>query len=644
MAFPRESEVDPMLRLRIVLRETNIGEFYDYAQSASDPRGAQYGQYLTQSARSAPQAELKKRFDKVTAIFQGAARVVAVRDSAPDSPYSPLLFVDGTEAYLDQFFEGTTLNRFLNEVSGGSQINPWEWDGALAALEPDIRSVHLARCGQPDEEDTRAPRPIRAPSPPVRGGFLSDPSKGPRSKDGRFDIANEPRLEDGVTPQMIRQYYDFPEDGDGKGQTIAIMSIGTPDSRAELLEDLQAFWHAVGAGQPSIEFVPVGPPSSDRQGSLLNRLEASMGPAWIGALVPAAKIVVYELAPDLPDPWLAAIEMAVSDPRAPNVLCITWTLPEETYYRQFNRGSIALALAKAAAFGITVIAAAGDWGVYDGRPGAILEDDSVGRAKEKVARAAWPHATFPSSEDLVLSVGGTLVSSLDPPTEVGWSGPLPPDPALAKELPFVSLATSGGFSERVPVPDWQRPVVVGLSAQRSYSRGTNLPAVLPYGRGFPDVALMASGPALSLGNGDGISAMGYRLIVDGKWLGYAGGTSMAAPIWATVIAIANASRQAKRQAPLGFVNPLLYYLGRTAPSAGAHAVMRDITNGNSDIGFRVVSGQGRSDQHTLAGYVAKSLWDPITGLGVPHVKNLTEALLSYPANFQARPARDVEKP
>jgi kumamolisin len=624
-----------MLRLRIVLRETNIGEFYDYAQSASDPKGAKYGQYLARDARKGPQADLEKRYQKVAAIFQGAARIVPVRDSANGSPYSPLLFVDGTEAYFDPFFQGSTLGRFLDNVSGGSQINPWEWDGALVALEPEIRSIHLARCGAPSEEKTRAPRPIRAQSPPAHGGFISDPDKGRRVGDGRFDLAqNKPRLEDGVTPQMIRDYYGFPADCRGKGQTIAIMSIDTAESHAELLQDLRAFWTAVGAGQPSIEFVPVGPPHVDVQSSSLNRLEASMGPAWIGALVPDAKILVYELAPDLPDPWLAAVEMAVSDPRAPDVLCMTWTLPEDTYYRQFNRGSIALALAKAAALGITVVAGAGDWGVYDGRPGAILESDPSG----KVARAAWPHATFPSSEDLVLSVGGTLVSSMDPATEIGWSGPLPPDPVLAKELPFISLATSGGFSERVPVPDWQRSVVVGTSVQRSYSRGNNLPAVLPYGRGFPDVALMASGPALSSSSVEGISAMGYRLVIDGKWIGYAGGTSMAAPIWATIIAIANERRQANGQPALGFVNPLIYYVGRTSPDMGEHAVLRDITSGNSDIAFRVVSGQGRSEHHTLAGYRAKPQWDPVTGLGVPHVKNLTEALLRYPANFRAQPA------
>jgi kumamolisin len=624
--------MDQLLRLRIVLRETNIGEFYEYAQSASDPKGPGYGQYLTWAARTGPQRDLKSRFDRVATIFQRAASVVPVRDPAIDSPYSPLLFVDGTKDYFDQFFERQTLDRFLAGVSGGSQINPWEWEGVLLALEPEIRSIHLELAARLTEESTHEPRSIRAPSPPVRGVFISDPDKGQAGGSARFDVAQkESRLEDGMTPQMVRDYYNFPDDCKGEGQTIAIMSIGTSAFRDALLADLRLFWNAVGAGNPEIEFVPVGPTNNGVQSSPIHRFEASMGPAWLGALVPAAKIIVYELDSELADPWLAVVEMAVGDPRRPNVLCMTWTLPEDTYYRQFNRGSIALALAKAAAFGITVIAASGDWGVYDGRPGAVLSKDPDGR----VARAAWPHATFPSSEDLLLSVGGTLIASLDPPTEIGWSGPLPPDPALAKELPFLSLATSGGFSERVPVPDWQRPVVVGLGTQRSYSRGTNLPAVLPYGRGFPDVALMASGPALSVGSGGTIAAMGYRLVIGGQWIGYAGGTSMAAPIWAAVIAIANARRQADSQPPLGFVNPLIYYIGRTSPDEGQHAVLRDIANGNSDIEFRVVSAQGRSDAHTLAGYCAKSQWDPITGLGVPNVRNLAEAFLRYPAHFNA---------
>jgi kumamolisin len=353
-----------------------------------------------------------------------------------------------------------------------------------------------------------------------------------------------------------------------------------------------------------------------------------MGPAWLGALLPEAKIVIYEMALDLPDPWLAAVEMVAADEaNAPDVLCITWTQPEESYYRQYSRSSIALALAKAAALGITVVVGAGDWGVYDGRPGSTWQQNG---SNAKVARAAWPHATFPSTEERVLSVGGTLVTALDPVTEVGWSGPLPPDPELARELPFISLATSGGFSQRVPIPDWQYDSVASVWSPRVYSRGTNLPAVLPYGRGFPDVSLMAAGPALARGNPPGLSATGYQLVIDGKWIEYAGGTSLAAPIWAALIAAFNEERARSGRESLGFVNPLLYYLARTRPLSGKHAVFRPINDGSSDIEFRVVTGEGQTTRHVLHGYEARADWDPVTGLGVPRAARLAQELAAYP--------------
>ncbi len=189
-------------------------------------------------------------------------------------------------------------------------------------------------------------------------------------------------------------------------------------------------------------------------------------------------------------------------------------------------------------------------------------------------------------------MGGTLLAALEPATEIGWSGPLPPDPALAAELPFTTLASSGGFSERVPVPEWQRDVVEGRTKQRSYSRGSSLPEVLPYGRGYPDVALMAAGPSLTRAAIPGRRRRAYQLVVNGEWLNYAGGTSMAAPIWASIVALANAERVAARQPQLGFVNPVLYYLGQTRPMSGKYAVLRKIKSGTSDIEFRVVSGEG----------------------------------------------------
>ncbi|HET9958463.1 MAG TPA: S53 family peptidase, partial [Polyangiaceae bacterium] len=470
----------------------------------------------------------------------------------------------------------------------------------------------------------RSKRPGTALHHRHAGAFKSDDDTGPAS------------LENGATPALIRAIYGFPSDLSGEGETIAFMTLGAAPRAA----DLAAFWAAAGIERDMPEHVRVGPPTEADEENPLYRLEATMGPAWAGAMAPKAKLVLYEIGLEVPDPWLLAVEAAVADEkRRPTVLCMTWTSPEEFYYRQFNRSSISLALAKAAALGITVVCASGDWGAYDGRPSAVIR---IGKNQyAKIARAPWPHATFPSTEEHVLSVGGTMVSALRPLTEVAWSGPLPPDPDLQQELPFLSLATSGGFSQRVPIPSFQRNALLGSGFSRVYPRGSNNPAVLPFGRGYPDVALMAAGRSVARAYPRGLSATGYRLVIDDQWIDYAGGTSVAAPIWASVIANLNEARRRESRERLGFFNPLLYYLARTRPLSGPHAVIRQIDDGHSDIEFRVVNGEGQVNRHVLPGYQAGAGWDPATGLGVPNVEGLVRALKSYPSSEPWIAAFDV---
>src|SRR5690606_15576668 len=142
-------------------------------------------------------------------------------------------------------------------------------------------------------------------------------------------------------------------------------------------------------------------------------------------------------------------------------------------------------LDQAAALGITVISAAGDWGALDGIPRRNIDGYAV-------SDAPWPHGVFPAVEERVLGVGGTMITCVDPLTELAWSGP--PPVAVAKAVQFTQLASSGGFSEDVPIPRWQDE-----SLRKWYARGANTAAVVPYGRGFPDVALMASGPSVQRG-------------------------------------------------------------------------------------------------------------------------------------------------
>ena len=636
---PSLSLTDPRMRIRLVLRVRDAGEIHRTAEQVSDydAKNPHYGKYLTRQ-------ELARLGWGSPPAAAAQLRELLAKAGLEVSEIGPtLVIVTGRRSRVKTMFPEHTLERLDPMSLAALQLHAWEWGDALADFETLIRTLHLVNCEPTPAQTRRERRAQREAAQPVRGWTFAGLSEDEGARalyDGRDTYpaaTGAPRIEDGVTPAMLRTLYGFPEALTGKGQTIAVMKVGssTQQMRAALNADLQKFWGQFGVARKDVEFLPVGPQGNPEGAfSPLFRLEASMGPAWIGALVPEANVVIYELSQDLPDPWLAAIEQAVADEQhQPTVLCMTWTLPEEEYYRQFNRSAVGLALAKAAALGITVVAASGDWGVYDGRPGARVESEPSAR----VARAAWPHATFPSTEDRVLSVGGTLISATDPRTEIAWSGPLPPNPALAQALPFTSLATSGGFSQRVPIPDWQRDAVIGSYEQRIYSRGSNLPAVLPYGRGYPDVSLMAAGPSLARGAPNGLSATGYQLVIDGKWINYAGGTSMAAPIWASIVAAVNAERAKSHQPRLGFVNPALYYLARTSPLEGPNAVMIPINTGNSDIEFRVITGQGSTDHYVLDGYRAKSQWDPATGLGIPNVQNLAHALIGYPFKVHEHP-------
>jgi kumamolisin len=615
------------LCVRIVLREPNAAEIHKAASKVSDPdpdKGG-YGRYedrKTIAKWGNPSAETRQR---VLSAF-GGVHEPSLLDQ------SPLLFVQGRKETFEGLFQGEPLERIHPVTSPVVQIRSWEWNEALSDLEHAVKTVHVSLLRDATKSED-------AP-PPNRGWLFPQQRPGRRAlgyrRDSRQASRESDRLEDGATPALLRRIYNFPEGFTGKGQTVAIMSRGGP-AGAEKREldrhvdaDMALFWREFGIRRKPVRRVQVGPSFDSLPATPLDALEATMGPSWIGAMLPDAEIVLYEMSLDLPDPWLAAVEAAVADDQnRPSVLCITWTTPEEFYYRQFSRASISLALAKAAALGITVVTATGDWGVYDGRPASSVRR---GRrpAKERIARAAWPHATFPSTEERVLSVGGTMLSSLEPLAELGWSGPLPPDPELAKALPFINLATSGGFSQRVPIPEWQEDAVAGLTLDRVYSRGSNTPAVLAYGRGYPDVAAMAAGPSLPRGNPPVLSATGYALVVDGTWINYAGGTSMAAPIWASVIAIVNEQRARAGRPALGFVNPVLYHLGATRPVSGEYAVLRQVVDGNSDIEFRVVNGEGDIQRHVLAGYRSRSEWDPVTGLGVPNVKRLADSLTEYP--------------
>ena len=166
---------------------------------------------------------------------------------------------------------------------------------------------------------------------------------------------------------------------------------------------------------------------------------------------------------------------------------------------------------------------------------------------------------WPADDPYITAVGGTDINTNGPggpwQSETGWTG------------------SAGSPSKNgVPIPRYQKlPGVIN-----SLNNGSTTL------RNYPDVAAES--------NTDQYSCY------DGFCGGGNGGTSFAAPQWASLTALANEQEASQGKATLGFLNPRLYEIG-----IGRHykAAFHDITSGSN------------------GGYFAVKDYDLVTGWGSP---------------------------
>jgi kumamolisin len=163
-------------------------------------------------------------------------------------------------------------------------------------------------------------------------------------------------------------------------------------------------------------------------------------------------------------------------------------------------------------------------------------------------------ASFDSTSPYVTAVGGTHLIETSKgvvTSETAWTG------------------SGGGLSLYYATPSYQSSLKLAS-------------------RGVPDVAAV------------GDPATGVAIYIDGGFTVY-GGTSVATPIWAGLMALVNQARIADGKSTLGELNPLLYPLLKTKN-------FRDIKSGCN------------------GGYCAKVGYDLVTGLGTPLMSNLLPTL------------------
>jgi kumamolisin len=362
-------------------------------------------------------------------------------------------------------------------------------------------------------------------------------------------------------PSDLAPIYSFP-DADAHGQCIALLEFGGGVEEDALSE----YFRRIGMPKPDVSVIALGGVATDPLAEPEATGEVMLDVEVAGALAGGARIAVYFSTFDEKG-VIDAINAVINDTtHRPSVVSVSWGWDEN---QPFSNGilwspaaivHVNQSLLAAAQLGISVCVATGDDGAE-----AQLRD---GRA----------HVNFPATSPYVLAVGGTTLHVATSArgathvTEVVWNnGP--------------GSGTGGGVSDITPRPAWQDGVVPLSINPGNFA-----------GRGIPDVAANAD------------PQTGYFVMSGGRY-GVVGGTSAAAPLWAALLARANALLGAR----VGNFNALLYQ------KFGPAGVLRDIVTGNNDT-------EGLLDGR----FAAKAGWDACTGWGVPDGAKLVQALGGKP--------------
>lgn len=381
--------------------------------------------------------------------------------------------------------------------------------------------------------------------------------------------------------RAVMQAYGFPEDADGAGERVGIISLGggfhegdlrpyLGASRLDVVElegqknvpadqeCIAAFWKLMKEafeGDPDLEQAAADQYPKNERNTLDNfkwTVEVTADVQNVARFAPGSDIVVY-FAPNSMRGKYAALTRALVDDPGPSVISCSWGTHEHSISRN-HAWLLDDVFEFAALRSVTLCFSSGDDG-----DGSIPTGD--GQPPGQVC------AHFPASSPHVLACGGTMWERSGADSrEVVWR----------EDLGLCHWASGGGVSQTFGPPWWQSGLLV---EEKTGGR---------VGRGVPDVA------------GKADMASGYRVTVGGIDMPI-GGTSSVAPLWAALIARLNQ----KLGTPIGYLTPLLY-LQRDRFRTG----IRDVTDGSNGV------------------YSASEGWDACTGWGTPHGVRLLHAARS----------------
>ena len=550
------------------------------AKAVSDPHSASYGKYLTSNqfrSRFAPSAA-------DTAKVQNWLRAQGF-----DVQYTPknnhYISAEGTVAQLQAAFNvpfamynvrGATVRAPTGDVSVPGQIA-----ATVSGVSGLDESAFFVRPYARVDKDAPPSDGFRN-APPLSdywAQFVS-PYAYPAGFTDVASPAKAPWTVKGYTPAQIKSAYGI-SGYDGDGQTVAVIDAYASPT---ILSDVNQW--SRNRGLPTMnpsQLVQVVPPGVYRRPQ--NRRQDPQG--WYGeetldiesvhGMAPNAKIV-YVGAPNNYQDLDAAMNHVV-DERLADIVTNSYGFATELLPPGFVK-PFEDTLVQAAIQGIGVYFSSGDNG-------------------DETSNVGYATVDWPASSPWVTAVGGTSLGIGQNglrAIETGWgtSNYNCDATTLACTRTGWLYGAGGGVSRLFAQPSYQTSAAPGLS-----------------GRGVPDVAALAD-PQTGLLVGqtqtfpDGAYYDEYRI----------GGTSLASPIFAGIMALAN-QRAGKS---LGFANPLFYAKPgafydvvsvKTAVARRNYVNSVDASAGTADKLRTFDDYSGSPTQHTGKG------WDNVTGLGTP---------------------------
>lgn len=412
-----------------------------------------------------------------------------------------------------------------------------------------------------------------------------------------------------LAPDDLHTIYDYAPlfaTGRGSGAGTRIAVIGQSEVRDS---DLEAFRRAAGLPPAAIDRVLV-PGTGSPALKTGDEIESDLDLEWAGASAPQAALSFVYVGNASGSDVFTALRHAVSQNVAP-ILALSYGACEPQAGASFAR-SLRSVIQQANAQGQTVFVSSGDSGVAACDP------------QNSLAATMGIAVNLPADIPEVTAVGGTQFDDSagggapywDPGNgpgggsargyipEIAWNAYHALNSTAPGSGSLTVLASGGGASTLFGKPAWQRGPGVPADGQRD----------------VPDVSLHAA-PLYLVCSSDGQSNPCTNGFVSSQGqLSIVGGTSVATPIWAGILA----DIEAQGGGALGNINPRLY--GLLNDATGYASAFHDPGLGDNSVPCVAVLSNGCPLTLFYQGYRATAGYDAVTGVGTPDVSMLAGLL------------------